>query len=104
MGKMIDLTGQRFGRLVVVKRAGGDKRNRATWVCKCDCGNEAVFFGDKNSDYSTMCYTYEGFRDFLSYVNVIEMNHLVDTPPAVAKDSNVIDFQVVIAHKSGAGN
>lgn len=62
------------------------------------------FFGDKNSDYSTMCYTYEGFRDFLSYVNVIEMNHLVDTPPAVAKDSNVIDFQAVIAHKSGAGN
>ena len=42
MAKLIDLTGQRFGRLLVVKRAGSDKQKRAKWECQCDCGNEAV--------------------------------------------------------------
>ena len=36
----IDLTGQRFGRLVVIKRAGTAKDGRALWLCCCDCGNE----------------------------------------------------------------
>jgi 5-methylcytosine-specific restriction endonuclease McrA len=41
-----DLTGLRFGRLLVVKKAGlerrTDGRNRTTWQCVCDCGNEVV--------------------------------------------------------------
>ena len=39
MGKPIDLTGERFGRLVVIKIARLDERNRRYWLCKCDCGN-----------------------------------------------------------------
>ena len=35
-----DLTGQRFGRLVVVDYLGQDKHRRSTWQCQCDCGNE----------------------------------------------------------------
>ena len=42
MTKMIDLTGQRFGRLTVVKRAVNTKNGKAQWVCKCDCGNYNV--------------------------------------------------------------
>ena len=44
MGKFIDLTGQKFNRLTVVKRAesrikpNGSKVTQ--WWCKCDCGNE----------------------------------------------------------------
>lgn len=39
MGKLIDLTGQRFGRLTVL---GRDKEcTKATkWLCLCDCGKE----------------------------------------------------------------
>lgn len=34
-----DLTGQRFGRLVIIRRADqNDKHNQAVWVCQCDCG------------------------------------------------------------------
>ena len=46
MGKFKDLTGQRFGRLVVVRRTEdyvspkGHKASR--WLCHCDCGNEVV--------------------------------------------------------------
>ncbi len=38
MGKVIDLTGQRFGRLVAVKFTGHDKNRHRLWECRCDCG------------------------------------------------------------------
>jgi len=41
MSKLIDLTGQRFGKLVVLSRAKNVKR-RTAWLCRCDCGAEAV--------------------------------------------------------------
>jgi hypothetical protein len=38
MGKFIDLSGKKFGRLTVIERAI-NRETRAWWVCKCDCGN-----------------------------------------------------------------
>ena len=36
-----DLTGQKFGRLKVIKQIGINSKNRQKiWLCKCDCGNE----------------------------------------------------------------
>lgn len=40
MPKIIDLTGQKFGRLTVIKYVGKDKHHFAHWLCRCDCGNE----------------------------------------------------------------
>ena len=44
MGKLIDLTGQRFGKLTVLRKgisvrhpSGGIS---ATWICRCECGKE----------------------------------------------------------------
>lgn len=42
MGKFIDLTGQRFGRLLVMNLYGKTKKGESTWLCKCDCGSERV--------------------------------------------------------------
>lgn len=39
MGKMIDLTGQRFGRLTVIKKSLINAKSGSQWVCKCECGN-----------------------------------------------------------------
>lgn len=36
-----DLTGERFGRLVVIKHAYV-KKNQNWWECKCDCGNATI--------------------------------------------------------------
>ena len=38
MGKINDLTGQRFGRLVVTKECGRANSRHVYWECKCDCG------------------------------------------------------------------
>src|SRR3990172_10612067 len=45
MRKVIDLTGQRFGRLVVLNIVPNDN-HRTTWLCICDCGNKHTVRGD----------------------------------------------------------
>lgn len=40
--RILDLRGQRFGKLVVESLAGRDRRNLIVWRCKCDCGNETL--------------------------------------------------------------
>lgn len=42
MSKLKDLTGQRFGRLVVIDRAENNAYGFTTWLCRCDCGNTSV--------------------------------------------------------------
>lgn len=37
---LIDLTGQRFGRLTVLRRSGSTPAGNARWLCRCDCGIE----------------------------------------------------------------
>lgn len=44
MGKLIDLTGQRFGRLIVVERVA-NKGKEPAWLCTCDCGRAKVIVG-----------------------------------------------------------
>jgi hypothetical protein len=49
MGRLVDLTGQRFGRLVVKKRGKTKRRNNGGtivyWLCQCDCGNVVEVVG-----------------------------------------------------------
>lgn len=46
MPKLIDLTGQRFGRLVVIERADNSADGRARWLCRCDCGQSKTVLGE----------------------------------------------------------
>lgn len=45
MSKMIDLTGQNFGRLIAIKSMGKNKCGNYKWLCKCECGNEKIIQG-----------------------------------------------------------
>lgn len=45
MAKFNDMTGQRFGRLVVTARADSDRNGNARWHCLCDCGERTVSLG-----------------------------------------------------------
>lgn len=38
----IDLTGEKYGRLTVVKRVESSKSGKARWECKCSCGNTTI--------------------------------------------------------------
>lgn len=43
--KRIDLTGKRFGKLVIVS-LNESKNSRLFWNCVCDCGNTKIVMGD----------------------------------------------------------
>ena len=57
-----DLTGQPFGRLIVIREYGRDKNGHVLWLCRClgkngdDCGKEVVATsGDLNSGAVKSC-------------------------------------------------
>lgn len=57
MGRLKDLTGMRFGRLVVLEKADNYRHYTAypngkfhlssypRWRCRCDCGKETIVMG-----------------------------------------------------------
>lgn len=53
--KFVDLTGQRFGRLAVVKETTAPS-GRLAWLCRCDCGAEkTVLSSNLRSGATTSC-------------------------------------------------
>lgn len=66
--KSKDLTGQRFGRLVVVERVQNHGKNmQARWLCKCDCGNETTALSDnlkRGNVTSCGCYRKEKTAEY----------------------------------------
>jgi len=63
MPKKIDLTGRRFGRLVVLYDTGERKSGNVVWHCRCDCENEVnVRSGDLTSGNTTSCGCYNRER------------------------------------------
>lgn len=45
MGKFIDLTNEKFGRLTVIGRSGTSRTGKVLWGCACDCGKETIVSG-----------------------------------------------------------
>jgi hypothetical protein len=53
---IIDMIGLKFGKLTVIGRSTVRKKGGASWVCKCDCGKEAIVRGDSlRSGNTTSC-------------------------------------------------
>lgn len=44
MGKLIDISGQKFNNLTVIERAENHNK-KVMWRCLCDCGNETIVYG-----------------------------------------------------------
>lgn len=69
--KLIDLTGQKFGRLTVIQRVAKPKERKskeAFWLCKCDCGNERIVSGyEIRSGNTKSCGCYH--KDLASQVH-----------------------------------
>lgn len=49
MGAIVDMTGQRIGRLTVLER-DFSKKGVAYWICQCDCGNKVSIRGSNLRD------------------------------------------------------
>ena len=54
--KALDLTNQRFGRLVAVKAIGKARSGNIIWYCACDCGSsKEVAAGNLRSGVIQSC-------------------------------------------------
>ena len=54
--KEVDITCQRFGKLIALRKNGQDKWQRNMWLCLCDCGEYAtITIGNLTSGNSTSC-------------------------------------------------
>ena len=60
-----DITGMRFGRLLVLEFAGTNKRSHSKWLCQCDCGNKKTILAASlryKQTISCGCYHTEVIR------------------------------------------
>ena len=60
--QVIDLTGRKFGKLIVLKIAGKNEYNNILWLCKCECGNTKIVRGNALKAGKTLscgCYSRE---------------------------------------------
>ena len=75
MGKLIDITGQKFGRLTVIKKS--TKRNasgQVYWWCLCECGKECEVCGSSlRSGHTKSC----GCFSDENHVS-LGKNHIID--------------------------
>lgn len=84
--KLIDITGQRFGRLTVLRKGPTrpGKMGGSNWICICDCGNETMTVGSqlrKGSTKSCGCLAKEwstrlgGNPDFIAKRAAKQIKH-----------------------------
>ena len=86
--KARDLTGMRFGRLLVISRAYTDDKTHAYWLCKCDCGKEKIVCGSgmfRGAISSCGCYAKEkatkhGMKNALIYKAWCQMKQRCENP------------------------
>ena len=56
MGKIKDITGQRFGKLTVIEMTNERRNRQIVWKCQCDCGNITyVTGGSLRSGHTSSC-------------------------------------------------
>jgi hypothetical protein len=61
--RKVNLLGQRFGLLIVIKEEPPTPRGHSSWLCQCDCGNQVVRTSTsmKRSQFSSCgCWHREG--------------------------------------------
>lgn len=71
---MEDLTGKRFGRLVVERKIPRKIRGRVFWECKCDCGNvKTVESGNLKNGHTKSCGCLSK-----EMIETVGLNNLID--------------------------
>ena len=78
MSKVIDLTGQRFGRLKVTRLIGKDKIQNRIWECLCDCGNvKRILLCHLKSGDTISCGCYR--KEIQRELSKISMQQMIET-------------------------
>lgn len=74
MSRPLELTGQRFGKLTVIRR-NGSKNSKAYWLCQCDCGKQVSVVSNAlsgNKTKSCGCVSVERIRNLNKGKSLVE--------------------------------
>lgn len=72
----IDLTGQKFGKLTVIKRANVIGNDKVMWLCQCDCGNTIIVQGNNlKNGHTNSCGCIRSKGELLIRQLLIELNY-----------------------------
>ncbi len=66
MKKAKEITGEKFGKLKVLKRAGSSKNGLAMWECLCECGKIKNIVGTSLRNGNTTscgCKKFDNFKN-----------------------------------------
>lgn len=64
MGKFIDLTNQKFGKLIAIKPVPSNRQKQQFWICLCECGNQTlVSNGDLKSGNVKSCGCLKSWKE-----------------------------------------
>lgn len=95
MAKFIDLTGDRYGRLVVLRRIEVVGERHAHWLCRCDCGEESVVRSNslrRGMTRSCGCQMRAGAgRKFTARPGYRAMHHRVSKMLGSAREQSCVD-------------
>lgn len=101
-----NLSGKRFGRLVVLKRDTSKPMGKecfAYWICKCDCGNEVSVRGDhlrNNTTQSCGCLNSSGEEKISSLLQAHNIPYKIQyTFSDLRGDHNLLRFDFAILNK-----
>ena len=79
MSRVIDMTGQKFGKLTVLERADNDKFGKAQWLCECECGNKKIIAGAslrRGLTVSCGCHKLEKLKKYNEEHTIDETGHI----------------------------
>ena len=87
-----ELTGQRFGRLKVLRRAANNSCGQTRWICFCDCGKTLTVLGNSLTSGNTRscgCYKTESLRSDLrgNRIGRLTVLEVADRPSHVCNGS-----------------
>lgn len=113
--KLIDISGQKFGRLTVLKRVDGKKGKRGFWICKCECGNLHEVYGSvlRNGDTRSCgclndetrrnrkrdkhpCWKGGRYQESSGYIRILDSDH-----PHADKSGYVLEHLAVMSESLG---
>ena len=67
----MDLSGQKFGSLIIIKKSDKKYRNAFLWECRCDCGAICHVQNGRNSSQTKL-----GFDEVLEIKKLLVSNKL----------------------------
>ena len=94
--RKLDLTGKRYGRLVVIQEGCRNKHGGRRWKCRCNCGQLTIVFQDDlkrghtrscgclNSELTRKRSTIHGMHSVPEYRVWIEINQRCANPKSQA--------------------